>query len=161
MTSHPYALLTRYKRWADRGLHEVVAANRDRLAAEDAMILVRILDHILVVDRIFQHHLEGVPHPFQAPYSKELPDLPTLTDEARHVDDWYASYAGHVSARDLDEPVEFVFTNGAQARMSRGEIILHVCLHGTSHRGNASFLLQKNGILPHKDRMTDFIETAV
>lgn len=44
--------------------------------------------------------------------------------------------------------------------MTRGEIILHVCLHGTYHRGNAGFLLQKNGIVPNNDRMTDFLEEA-
>ncbi len=42
--------------------------------------------------------------------------------------------------------------------MTRGEIILHVCMHGTCHRGNAGLLLQKNGIRPNDDRMTDFLE---
>jgi len=40
------------------------------------------------------------------------------------------------------------------------EIILHVCLHGTYHRGNAGIVLRKNGIAPKDDRMTDFLETA-
>jgi uncharacterized damage-inducible protein DinB len=158
--SYPYVLLTRYKRWADHGLHEVVARNLGRLDAQDATILVRILDHIHVVDRIFQHHLQGTPHAFSAPVSSDLPDFRTLADESKLVDDWFASYAGALSGDELEQRVEFVFTNGASACMTRGEIILHVCLHGSSHRGTASFLLQKNGIVPHKDRMTDFIETA-
>jgi uncharacterized damage-inducible protein DinB len=54
----------------------------------------------------------------------------------------------------------FAFTNGTPARTSRGEIILHVCLHGTYHRGNAGIVLQKNGIKPNDARMTDFLETA-
>jgi uncharacterized damage-inducible protein DinB len=160
MTSHPYVLLTRYKRWADRGLHEVVARSLDRLDAQDATSLVRILDHIHVVDRIFQHHLQGAPHAFLAPFSNDVPDFRTLADESKLVDDWYASYAGALSGDDFEQRVEFAFTNGASASMTRGEIILHVCLHGSSHRGTASFLLQKNGIVPHKDRMTDFVETA-
>jgi hypothetical protein len=32
--------------------------------------------------------------------------------------------------------------------MRRGEIILHVCLHGTYHRGNAGIVLHKNDIAP-------------
>lgn len=44
--------------------------------------------------------------------------------------------------------------------MRRGEIILHVCLHGSYHRGNAGIVLQKNGITPTDDRVTDFLETA-
>jgi uncharacterized damage-inducible protein DinB len=44
--------------------------------------------------------------------------------------------------------------------MTRGEIILHVCLHGTYHRGNAGILFQKKGIVPNRDSMTDFLEMA-
>jgi uncharacterized damage-inducible protein DinB len=76
------------------------------------------------------------------------------------VNDWYVSYVAALSAEAFDETVEFVFSNGTPARMSRGEILLHVCLHGTYHRGNAGVLLQKNGIAPNDDRMTDFLEAA-
>jgi uncharacterized damage-inducible protein DinB len=62
--------------------------------------------------------------------------------------------------RAFPQSVEFVFTNGTPARMRRGEIILHVCLHGTYYRGNAGIVLHKNGIAPKDDRMTDFLETA-
>ena len=46
------------------------------------------------------------------------------------------------------------------ARMTRGEIILHVCLHGTYHRGNAGILLQKSGSSLYKDAVTDFLDAA-
>ena len=58
---------------------------------------------------------------------------------------------------DFDEPLDFTFTSGKPARMRRGEIILHVLLHGTYHRGNAGILLQKNGVAPNDDRLTDFL----
>jgi hypothetical protein len=61
MTSQPYAQLIDVKRWADRGLYDVVSRNFDRLTAEEASIMLRIFDHIHVVDRIFQHHLQGLP----------------------------------------------------------------------------------------------------
>jgi uncharacterized damage-inducible protein DinB len=44
--------------------------------------------------------------------------------------------------------------------MRRSEMLLHVCLHGCYHRGNAGLVLQKNGIAPNSDRMTDFLEQA-
>jgi uncharacterized damage-inducible protein DinB len=160
MTSQPYSQLVLYKQWADRGLYEVATANFDRLGADDRVILLRILDHIQVVDRIFQHHLQGLTHSFRAPRSEELPDLRTLAEAMRQVDDWYVSYVGNLPAQDFDQPVDFVFTNGRPARMRRNEIILHVCMHGTYHRGNAGLLLQKNGITPNDDRMTDFLEAA-
>jgi uncharacterized damage-inducible protein DinB len=160
MSSHAYSSIIRYKQWADRGLYVVAARHLDRLDGQDASILLRILDHIHVVDRIFQHHLQGLPHAFGAPRSQQMPDIRTLAKDAADVDDWYVSYVGNLPAREFDQPVDFVFTNGTPARMSRGEIILHVCLHGTYHRGNAGIVLQKNGISPNDDRLTDFLEAA-
>ena len=109
---------------------------------------------------IFQHHLEGLPHTFKAARSKQISDFEVLASSVREVDDWYASYAARLPARDFDQSVDFVFTNGSAARMRRGEIILHVCLHGTYHRGNAGLVLYKNGIAPNDDRVTDFRERA-
>jgi uncharacterized damage-inducible protein DinB len=150
MTSHPYSQLVRYKQWADRGLCDVVAKNLDRLAAQEGTILLRILDHIHVVDKVFQHHLQGVPHAFHAPRSDKMPDFQALASGVRDVDDWYTFYVGNLPEGDFEQPID----------LRRGEIILHVCLHGTYHRGNAGIVLQKNGIAPNDDRMTDFLEKA-
>jgi uncharacterized damage-inducible protein DinB len=89
-----------------------------------------------------------------------LPGFRVLANGVRETDDWYASYVDNLAEDQFEQPVDFVFANGAPARMRRGEIILHVCLHGTYHRGNAGVMLQKNGIVPNDDRMTDFLEKA-
>src|SRR5262245_45707628 len=156
MISHPYSQLVSYKRWADRGLYDVVGQKLERLDTQDAAVLLQVLDHIRVVDMIFQHHLRGLPHTFRVPRSEQMPEFRALADSVREIDDWYVSYVESLAASDFDQPVDFVFTNGKPARMRRGEIILHVCLHGTYHRGNAGILLQKNGIAPGDDRLTDF-----
>ena len=160
MTSQPYAQLIDIKRWADRGLYDVVSRNFDRLSAEEASIMLRIFDHIHVVDRIFQHHLQALPHTFLAPRSEQMPELQALADSAREVDDWYASYVGGLTEDEFEQPVDFIFTSGKPARMRRGEIILHVCLHGTYHRGNAGAVLQLKGLTPSRDAITDFLEAA-
>jgi uncharacterized damage-inducible protein DinB len=160
MTNLPYAQLIDIKRWADRGLYEAVNRNLDALPSEDISIMLRILDHIHVVDRIFQHHLRGEPHQFLAARSQEMPEFAALAERAREVDDWYACYVGGLTADDFDEPLDFVFTSGKPARMRRGEIILHVCLHGTYHRGNAGAVLQLKGLAPSRDAITDFLEEA-
>ena len=160
MLSQPYSQLIDIKRWADRGLLEVVGRNFDRLSGEDAALMRRILDHFHVVDRIFQHHLLGVPHRFKAPRSETLPEFPALADGVRELDEWYAAYVRDLAESDLDEPVDFVFTSGKPARLRRNEIILHVCLHGTYHRGNAGALLQLRGIAPSPDAITDFLDDA-
>ena len=161
MIGHPYLQLVSYKRWADRGLCDVLGRILERLDAPEAGVLLRILDHIHVVDMIFKHHLQGLPHRFQGARSEQMPEFHALAESMREIDDWYASYVGSLVGSDFEQPVEFAFTSGKPARMRRGEVILHVCLHGTYHRGNAGILLQKNGISPNDDRMTDFLESAV
>jgi len=160
MARLPYAQLIDIKRWADIGLYDAVGQNFDRLSSEEAFIMLRILDHIHVVDRIFQHHLQGRPHTFQAARSEEMPPLQALAESAREVDDWYAAYVGDLSPADFEQPVDFVFTSGKPARMRRGEILLHVCLHGTYHRGNAGAVLQLKGLAPSRDSITEFLEEA-
>lgn len=156
--TQPYSQLIEIKRWADRGLYDVIGRNLDRLTNEDASLALRILDHIHAVDKIFQHHLEGSPHTFQAPRSKEIPEFQALASSAREVDDWYTAYVRGLAESDFEQYVDFLFTSGKAARMRRGEIILHVCLHGTYHRGNAGALLQVKGIAPSRDSITEFLE---
>jgi uncharacterized damage-inducible protein DinB len=158
MTHVPYSQLIETKRWADRGLYDVVSRNFERLSSEEGSIMLRILDHIHTVDRIFQHHLQGLPHTFQAPRSATMPPLEALAHSAREVDDWYSSYVRGLASSDFEQPIDFVFTSGKRARMQRGEIILHVCMHGTYHRGNAGAVLQLKGITPSRDSITDYLE---
>jgi uncharacterized damage-inducible protein DinB len=160
MTFLPYAQLIDIKRWADRGLYDVVSRNLDRLSSENVSIMFRILDHMHAVDRIFQCHLQGLPHTFKAPRSEKMPEFQALATSARELDDWYASYVAGLAASDFEQPVDFVFTSGKPARLQRGEIILHVCLHGTYHRGNAGAVLQLMSITPSRDAITDFLEDA-
>ena len=158
--AQPYSQLIAIKRWADRGLYDVVDQNFERLTNDEASIMLRVLDHMHVVDRIFQHHLQGLPHPFQAPRSEKMPEFEALAGSVRETDDWYASYVGNLAEKDFGQPVDFSFTSGKRARMQRGDIILHICLHGTYHRGNAGAVLQLKGIKPSRDSITDFLEDA-
>jgi uncharacterized damage-inducible protein DinB len=160
MPCQPYVQLVVYKKWADRVLYDLVAETLASLPAEDAAIMVRILDHVHAVDRIFQHHLQGLPHAWRAPQSETVPGLPALANDASEVADWYEHYVRGLSDADFEQPVDFVFTSGAPGRMRRREIILHVCLHGTYHRGNAGILLQKNGIAPARDGIPAFLAAA-
>lgn len=158
MSGQPYAQLIAIKRWADAHLCEAVRRNLELLSKEDAVLMLRILDHIHVVDRIFQHHLQGRPHTFKAPRSEALPDFASLAAGVKEVDDWYASYVQSLRDGEHEQPIDFVFTHGRPERMSRGEILLHVCLHGNYHRGNAGALLQLRGLTPGRDGITDYLQ---
>lgn len=160
MHRHPHAQLIAVKRWADLGLYEAVSRGFEALAAEDQFAMLRVLDHIHTVDRIFQAHLRGVPHGFSAARSEVMPSLRALSEGTWAVDDWYVDYVDGLDADALEQPVDFVFTSGKPARMTRGEMLLHVCLHGAYHRGNAGAVLQLRGLTPGRDSITDYLEDA-
>lgn len=156
----PYQQLIEVKIWADRSLCEAVYCNYRKLNERDLEMMMQVLDHIHVVDCIFQHHLERKPHNFRAPRSEKMPDLAALTDGMRKVGDWYGGYVSSLGPEEFEESLEFAFTSGRPARMTRAQILLHVCLHGSYHRGNAGALLQLKGLVPGRDGITDYLEIA-
>lgn len=160
MLTSPYRKLMQHKRWATDGLNGVVAEHMARIDEADRVLVLRLLDHIQAVDEIFRHNLERRPHGHAAPRSAELPDFETLARKARATGAWYADHVGALTPNELDEPIDFTFSNGMAARMTRGEMLLHVATHGAGHRGQVAMLLLKNGIQPFPDRMTDFLEAA-
>lgn len=159
MLTLPYRTLIHQKRWATNGLNSVIAENLDRMPADDRILIVRLLDHIQAVDEIFSHNLEGRPHGYRAPRSAEIPSFDTLAGKARSTGDWYAAYADALTPERVDEVIDFSFANGEPSSMTRGEMLLHVALHAAGHRGQVALLLQKNGIQPYPDRITDFLTT--
>ena len=158
MFTLPYRTLIHCKRWATNGLNAVLADNLERLPADERILVLRLLDHTQAVDEIFRHNLEGQPHGYTAPRSVELPSFDALADKARATADWYADYADALLPAEVDEAIAFAFSNGEPARMTRGEMLLHVAMHAAGHRGQVALLLQKNGISPFPDRLGDFLK---
>jgi uncharacterized damage-inducible protein DinB len=103
----------------------------------------------------------GKRHDYDRARSREPMELAVLAEKVREVDDWYVDHVDALPGDAIDENVDFAFTNGAPARMRRGDMILHVTLHGTYHRGNVGILLQKSGVAPNDDRLTDFLEAEL
>lgn len=160
MLTLPYRTVIHQKRWATNGLNAVLAENLERVPSDERILVVRILDHVQIVDEIFRHNLEARPHGYLAPRSVELPSFDALATRARETGDWYAGYADALMPEELDEAIGFSFSNGEPARMTRGEMLLHVVTHAAGHRGQIALLLQKNGIQPFPDRITDFVRTG-
>ena len=158
MFTLPYRTLMHYKRWATNGLNAVIADNLDRIPTDDRVLVLRLLDHIQVVDEIFSHNLQARAHGHQAPRSIALPSLGELANEARSTADWYAHYADALEAEQVDEVLTFSFSNGERTSMTRGEVLLHVATHAAGHRGQVALLLQKHGVQPFPDRITDFLK---
>jgi uncharacterized damage-inducible protein DinB len=160
LSTLPYRTLMHQKRWATNGLNAVLADTLDRLSMDERVVVRRLLDHIQTVDEIFSHNLEARPHGQDAPRSAELPSFEALASKARATADWYADYVDALRPEEVDEVIAFAFSNGEPARMTRGEMLLHIATHAAGHRGQVALLLQKNGIQPWPDRITDFLRAG-
>ena len=160
MSAEDLAQMIAIKRWADQGLYQTISRNTEAHLGNERDVLVRILDHIHAVDVIFQHHLVGEPHSYQAARSQTPPDIESLAQANAEIGAWYAAYVAGLSEAALDNMVAFTFTSGKPARMRRRDMLMHVCLHGTYHRGNAGAVLQLKGVAPGRDSVTDYLMDA-
>jgi uncharacterized damage-inducible protein DinB len=145
--------LTRYKAWADRKILDAVAdlPEEEALKPRPGVFrnMVHTLNHIYVIDRVFQAHLEGREHGYTARNTRECPALADLRRAQEEIDQWYVDFYDALPAKDLDEVIAFTFIGGGQGAMTRAEILLHLVNHTTYHRGNvASMIYQVPGRSP-------------
>jgi uncharacterized damage-inducible protein DinB len=132
-------MLVRYNAWADKLIHGAVAAlpageaEKPRQSVFKSM--AHTLNHVYVIDRIFQAHLEGREHGYKARNTESHPPLPELWRLQQEIDDWYIRWTEGLSEAALGDKVSFTFVGGGEGVMTRGEILLHVVNHTTYHRG--------------------------
>ncbi|WP_374536472.1 DinB family protein [Chitinimonas taiwanensis] len=148
-----------YKAWANTELFALLATLDEAQAAELHSCL-RTLNHIHVVDRLFQAHLGGPACPYSATNTPDTPTLAALREAVAACDAWYQDHIVSLSNADLAESIAFTFTDGDRGRMSREEILLHVITHGGYHRGNVGQILKSLGMAPPRDLYTKFLHQS-
>jgi uncharacterized damage-inducible protein DinB len=132
-------MLTRYNAWANKLIFEAVAALPPGEATKERQTLFRnmvhSLNHLYVIDRIWQAHLEGREHGYEARNTKDHPPLDDLWRQQQAVDAWYIAWSDALTPAALDEEVSFTFVGGGEGVLTRGDILLHVVNHTSYHRG--------------------------
>lgn len=150
-----------HKSWANHELFNRLASvdPAQQPAALPAALTtaVRTLNHIHVVDRIFQAHLQGRAHGYTATHTEATPELGALQFEVADTDAWFEAYAAGVSPAQLAERIHFRFTDGDAGTMTREEMLMHVITHGAYHRGNVGQVLKSVGVAPPRDLFTKFL----
>jgi uncharacterized damage-inducible protein DinB len=139
ITTSTSRLLTRYNAWANRLIFDAVAGLPEAEATKERPSLFRnmvhTLNHNYVIDRIWQAHLEGRAHGYEARNTREHPPLAELWRAQQEVDRWYLQWGARMTDAELGEEINFVLIGGNPGVMTRGQILLHVVNHTTYHRG--------------------------
>jgi uncharacterized damage-inducible protein DinB len=105
-----------------------------------------------VIDHIFQSHLQGRPHGYDARNTTATPSLEELRAAQAALDAWYIDWSDTISDAALDEKVSFTYVGGGDGVMTRGQILLHLVNHTSYHRGFAADLFYQ---VPAKPPTTD------
>ena len=154
-------MLAHYKAWSDNVMFDGVAALPPGEAEKERKTLFKTmigtLNHIYVVDLIWQAHLEGRDHGFQARNMTLHPHLAELRAAQQKLNDWVIDWAKAQTEASLAEPVPFSFVNGAKAAMKRGEMFLHLVTHGSYHRGWVAEMFFEAGARPPQPDLSVFL----
>ena len=145
---------------ANRELFNAVAAVPQADHADVLHAAIRMLNHIYVVDKIFQAHLVGEQHPYASTNTESTPEVDELQFNVAETDGWYEKYVSTTSSAELNERVAFKFTDGDSGTMTREEMLHHVINHGAYHRGNVGQMLKSISVVPPRDLLTKFLHVS-
>lgn len=113
-----------------------------------------IVAHLIGAGRIWLNRLHGK--------SVATEVWPTLTLEQceagfRELDESWRKYLDGLKPEDLERKITYVNSRGETWTSAIGDILMHVALHGTYHRGQIAMLVRESGSAP---AFTDFIEAT-
>ena len=130
ITTATARMLTRYNAWSNKLMYDAVAALPEGEATKERKSLfkniVHTLNHIYVIDLIWQAHLEGREHGYTARNTPGHPPLAELWRSQQEIDNWYIAWSDKLSDAALDEKLSFELIGGNKGVMTRGEMLLHV-----------------------------------
>jgi uncharacterized damage-inducible protein DinB len=159
--THTVKMLAQYKAWADKVMFDGVAALPPGEAEKERKTLFKsiigTLNHIYVVDLIWQAHLERHEHSFKARNLMLHSELPALWAAQQKINNWFIDWAAAQSQASLDEEVSFTFVNGTQASMRCGEMFLHLVTHGSYHRGWVAEMFLEADVRPPQPDLSVFL----
>ena len=149
--------LFEYKAWANQDLLIKLCDIDVEKYPKQRKLAIRLLNHTHVVDRIFQAHLTGVTHHYDASNTPETPTMDELQAAIQTTDAWYVDYVCTLPVESMTERIAFVFTDGQNGCMNREEILAHLITHGGYHRGAIGRILTEVGLTPPRDGLTGFL----
>lgn len=154
-------MLTRYKAWANERIFSAVASLPEGEGTKERRTrfgnIVHTLNHVYVIDCVFQAHLQGRPHHFESRNTPAHPPLAQLAQAVDALDQWYIDHVRTLSDIVLAERFRFQFIGGGEGVMSREEMVMHVVNHATYHRGIVAEMMYEVPAAPPVTDLTVFL----
>lgn len=150
-------MLVTHNAWANRQLFGALRDVDSFASQKGADLIVLALDHIHVVKSIFQAHLQGVSHWYEATRRAVFPSLEELDRESESIDRWYVETATSLRPEELARPRDVRFTDGKVVTMTAATMILHVVTHTIHHRGNIDVVMLQTGMARRRDGFPEFL----
>ena len=151
-TTDTIQMLTRYNAWANKAIFEAVAALPTGEVTKERPTLfkniINTLNHLHVVDVIWQAHIERRDHGLPALNAVLYTNLAELWRAQQALDAWYIAWGDTLSEANADEIVPFTLIGGKRGEMRRSEIIQHVINHTSYHRGFVADMFYQVPIRP-------------
>jgi uncharacterized damage-inducible protein DinB len=135
--------------WADRRVLELLGASSAARACTEA---ARLYAHVLAAERVWLLRLRGQDSAVQ-PVWPEL-QLAAMDELNASNAAGYARLLGEWTDTGLEREIEYRNSSGVLFHTSACDILMHVVLHGSYHRGQVARALRNAGIEPVN---TDFI----
>ena len=152
--------LMAHKKWMDMGLYDALESSVYGDKPDAVQQALYWLNHIHIVDQIFQAHMLGQPHSFTSTESSTFAPLPELRRSAVELDGWLMAYAQGMSDAAAAEEIDFVFTDGDPGRMSRAQMLMHLASHGLYHLGVTTQALASEGLPTPPLLLTTYLNQA-
>lgn len=149
--------LVKFKRWMDGETLKAIKAIDEPAHPQKRHLMIRLMNHIYVVDMIFRANLTGQQHGYTALNTPETPTLEELEVKMTDCAAWYIQHVDALISSDLEKVITFRFVDGGHGEMRAIDMLNHVLFHGTYHRGAVGWMISECGGVAPKDVLTVFL----
>ena len=150
MTTESYRRLLAYDTWGNLATLDSI-----RLATiAPSSRACAIVAHLVGAGQLWLDRLLGRPASTEVWPSLTLEECEAAFHE---LDKSWIDYLDGLKSGDLERRVTYVNSRGEKWQSAIGDILTHVALHGTYHRGQIAMLVRESGSSP---AYTDFIEAT-
>lgn len=146
-----------YKQWSDQRMLAAITQINQHLYAAHYAFICQQLNHMLIVEDLFRARLLQQAQPHPQTNSEIVPDFKQLSHRLQHSDQNYLQYVQQIQAEQLEQQIDFTFTDQKKGAMQIQEILFHIINHGSYHRGSIARSLDQAGVNHPADSYTMFL----